>query len=248
MSKISEYIGTAVGYDSEGGPASTSQFVFGYMPFQIAENENIEDVTDITVVCHSDAIVDIQILDEIAMVSFDFTNEPNTLAELIEEIETYRAQITHVTNSINNYMDELALAERNADEEAMEAIQANIRALSIPFLLPTIMPVCFGGTVQIGFADDPKFVLFTSDYINSMPSKITMIFDVNSIFCRDDVELNLVEDADAEIEAQQEALWYMEETRKLEEENYQSQFGSNNKLKQSAETKVDKRLKGARIK
>lgn len=248
MSKLSEYLETAIGYDADGKPASTSQFAFGSSPFQIAETENIEDVMEIFAVCHSDAIVDVNILDEMAAVSFDFSNDMETFGALVDEMESYKAQKDHVTRSLHNYMNEMYLAERNGDEATIDDVYNQMRALSVPFMLPTIMPVCFGGTVQIGFTDDPKFVFYTSDSAKSIPTKITMVFDVQSMFCRDEVDVYAAENIAAEIAAQQEELWYLEETKKLEEENYMSQFGSNNTLDDSDDAKVDKRLKGARIK
>ena len=248
MGKLSEYLEAATGYDFDGKPASTSQFVFGHSPFQLAETENIENAMEVIAVCHSDAIVDIDILDNVVAVSFDFLNDMDTLAALMDEVELYKAKKTHVTKSINDYMNEMYLAERNDDAAAIEDIYAHMRVLSVPFMLPTILPVCFGGTVQIGFADDPKFVFYTSDSIKSMPTKLTMIFDVQSMFCRDEVDVHTVEDIDTEMAAQRAELWYMEEAKKLEEENYMSQFGSNNAFSEDDEAVVDKRLKGARFK
>lgn len=248
MSKMTEYLATSVGYDANGLPASTTQFTFGFMPFQIAETENVADVTQITTVCQSDAVVDIKIIDDIAMVTFDFSNETEVLVELAQEMERYNDQKNHVTESLNRLMSELAVAERNEDENAIEELQIQIRSMSIPFMLPTIIPVCFGGTVHVGFMDDPKFVFFTSDQLNQQPYKITMIFDAHEIFCEDEIAI-YQEDPEAELRAQQEELWYMEEAKKLEEENYQAQFGFyGNDSYSGVDPETDKRLKGVRIK
>jgi hypothetical protein len=247
MSKMTEYLDAAVGYDSNGLPASTSQFTFGFSPFQIAETEDVADVTTSETVCQSDAIVDIKIVDEIAKVTFDFSNDTSVFVEFAQELEGYLAQKDHVTQSLNGLMAELFVAERNEDNETVEELQMQIRAMSIPFMLPTIMPVCFGGTVHVGFTDDPKFIFFTSDKINQAPSKVTMIFDARALFCQDEVAI-YTEDPDEEIRAQQEELWYLEEAKKIEEENYQSQFGYNNSLYEEDEIQTDRRLKGVRIK
>lgn len=247
MSKITEYLNDAIGYDSSGLPASAVQFTFGYTPFQIAETEDIADLTQIITVCQSDAIVDLKIVDEMLMVSFDFSNEPNTLVELSQELDGYNSQKDHVTESLNRLMEELYIAERNEDKQRIASIQTQIKSMNIPFMLPTIIPVEHGGTVQIGFAEDPKFVFFTSDQINQMPFKVTMVFNASDLFCQDEMGV-YTEDTEAEILAQQEDAWYMEEAKKLEEEAYQAQFGYNNDPYSEQDTQVDKKLKGVRFK
>jgi len=247
MSKMTEYLGAAVGYDSDGLPASTTQFTFGFSPFSMAETERIEDVTQIQSVCQSDSVVDIKIVDDVAMVSFDFSMETNVLAEFAEELEAYMQQRTHVTESLNELMAELSVARRNEDEKLIDELEIKLRSMSIPFLLPTIMPVVFGGTVNIGFTDDPKFVFFSSEHLNQAPSKVTMIFDAKTLFCQDEVGI-YTEDTEAEIAAQQEELWYMQETKRLEEEAYQAQYGQGSDMFREETDVQDKRLKGVRIK
>lgn len=247
MGKISEYIEASVGYDAEGLPASTVQITFGMSPFQIAETEEIADVTEVTAVVQTDAIVDIKVVDDVAMVSFDFSIETNTLVEFAEELEMYKQQRDHVTESVNDLMNRLTLAERNEDEKEIEEIYYQMRAMSIPFMLPTILPVSFGGTVQIGFADDPKFVFYTSDQLNQQPYKVTMVFEASDLFCQDEMGVYF-EDTEAEILAQQEELWYLQEAKKLEEEAYQSEFGYDSGIYDEQEEVTDKRLKGVRIK
>ena len=250
MSKMTEYIEAACGYDNSGLPASTTQFTFGFVPFAIAETEKVEDVTNIVAVCSSDAVVDIQILDEIVKVTFDFSTEVETLAELAGELEAYNEQKQHVTNSVNQFMDELDLAERTGDVGRAEEIHLQLRSLSIPFMLPTIIPVEHGGTVHVGFLDDPKFVFFTSEHVNEQPYQITMIFDVKDLFCEDELAVYNEIDMEAEIAAQQEEMWYMEEARKAEEEAYQAQYGQYTDMYSSAQSdaEVNKKLKGVRVK
>ena len=248
MSRMSEYLASAVGYDSNGLPASTTQFTFGFAPFQIAETEQIADVTQVTAVCQSDAVVELQVIDGIAMVSFDFSNEVNVFAELLDELDQYRQQRDHVTASLNKLMVEVALAERNGDMARIDDLHTQMRAFSIPFMLPTIMPVEHGGTVQVGFADDPKFVLYTSDAANQAPFKITMIFDAHDLFCQDEVAI-YQEDAEEAIRAEQEEMWYLQEAKKAEEEAYQAQFGANASAYYDDDGgHVDKRMKGVRVK
>lgn len=247
MSKMSEYLASAVGYDANGLPASTSQFTFGFAPFQVAETENIGDVTQISAVCQSDAVVDIKVIDGIAMVSFDFSNEVNVFAEFLSELEAYNQQKDHVTESLNKMMLELAVAERNNDTQSIEDLTTQMRSMSIPFMLPTILPVEHGGTVQVGFSDDPKFVFFTSDAANQPPYKVTMIFDAHDMFCQDEVAI-YSEDAEEAIRAEQEEMWYAQEARKAEEEAYQSQFGFYADDGSDEDEVVDKRIKGARFK
>ena len=244
---MTEYLAAAIGYDSNGLPASTIQFTFGFAPFQIAETEDIADVSQITTICQSDAVVDLKIVDDVAMVSFDFSNETNTLVELIQELDAYKAQRDHVTESLNGLMDRIAVAEMNEDENELEDLQLQLRSLSIPFMLPTILPVCFGGTVHVGFADDPKFVFLTSDQLNQMPFKITMVFDSKSVFCQDEISI-YTEDTEAEIRAQQEEMWYAEEAKKIEEEAYRAQYGYGSDLYDDVDVQDDKRLKGVRFK
>jgi hypothetical protein len=247
MSKMMEYLESAVGFDASGLPASTTQFTFGYTPFQIAETENLADLTTINTVCQCDAVVDIKIIDGVASVSFDFSNETNVFAEFVEELESYSAQKEHVTESLNLLMAELNNAERNEDQDAIDYITAQMRSMSIPFMLPTILPVIHGGEVQVGFTDDPLFVFYTSERLNQMPYKVTMIFDAQALFCQDDVTI-YTEDTEAEIRAQQEEMWFMEEARKLEEAEYQAQFGYNADMYDDDDDKTDRRLKGVRFK
>jgi hypothetical protein len=247
MSKMMEYLGASIGYDSDGLPASTVQFTFGFSPFQIASTENIADVTNISTICQCDAVVDIKIIDDTAMVSFDFSNETPTLVEFVQELEGYTAQRSHVTESLNNILAQIAVAEKNEDQNELESLQGQLRSMSIPFMLPTILPIEYGGSVKVGFADDPKFVFLTSDNLNQMPSKVTMIFDAHDIFCEDEIAI-YTEDTEAEIRAQQEELWYMEEAKKLEEEQYQAQFGYGANDYDYDEAPTDKRLKGVRFK
>lgn len=248
MSKISEYLEAAVGYDSEGLPASSTQFTIGLSPFAVGEGENIDDVTQITAACTSDAVVSIEILDSIAKVSFDFTLEPNVLSEFLEELENYKAQKDHVTESVNEIMAKLHVAEKNEDQKTAEELMTQLRTTSIPFMLPTIMPVAYGGSVQIGFQDDPKFILYTTDKMNTSAMTITMIFDANDLFCQDEVAV-YTNDIEDEIEAQREELWYADEARRIEEENYRAQWGYDPTADDSNDDDDnDNRLKGVRIK
>ena len=247
MSKITEYIEAAIGYDAEGLPASTVQFTFGMAPFQVAESENIDDVTEITAMCQADPIVDIKIIDNMVKASFDFSMDTNTFAEFAEELELYQQQQEHVTESVNMLMNQLAVAERNENESEIEEIYFQVRKMTVPFLVPTILPVALGGDVHIGFADDPKFIFFTSDQLNQMPHKVTMIFEATDLFCQDEMGIYF-EDPEAEMLEQQEELWYMQEAQKMEEEAYQAEFGANASLYGEEEQAVDKRLKGVRFK
>lgn len=223
MSKLTEYLESAVGYNSEGLPASSTQFTIGLAPFTMSADENIDDVTKIIAACTTDAIVDIDILDNMAKVSFDFSLEPDILTEFLGELETYLAQREHVTESINELMGKLHIAEKNNDEEYAEELVMQLRSTSVPFMLPTIMPVIYGGSVQIGFQDDPKFILYTTDRMNTQAMSITMIFDANDLFCQDEVAV-YTNDVEDEIEAQREEMWYMEEAKRIEEENYRAQL------------------------
>jgi hypothetical protein len=74
-----------------------------------------------------------------------------------------------------------------------------------------------------------------------------MIFAAKDLFCQDEVGIYF-EDTEEEIRAQQEELWYMQEAKKMEEESYQAQYGSNVDLYDEQDEVVDKRLKGVRIK
>lgn len=249
MSKLTEYLESAVGYDASGLPASSTQFTIGLAPFSMSEGESIDDVTQIIAVCTTDAVVDIEILDNMAKVTFDFSLEPDILAEFLGELENYQAQRHHVTEAMNELMARLHVAEKNNDEDEVDELMANIRATSIPFMLPTIMPVVYGGTVQIGFQDDPKFILYTTEKMNSAAMSITMIFDANDLFCQDEVAV-YTNDVEDEIEAQREELWYMEEARKIEEENYRAQWGYDplDDDDDDDDYNSDNRMKGIRIK
>ena len=247
MSKLTEYLESAVGYNSEGLPASSTQFTIGLAPFTMSADENIDDVTKIIAACTTDAIVDIDILDNMAKVSFDFSLEPDILAEFLGELETYLAQREHVTESINELMGKLHIADKNNDEEYAEELVMQLRSTSVPFMLPTIMPVIYGGSVQIGFQDDPKFILYTTDRMNTQAMSITMIFDANDLFCQDEVAV-YTNDVEDEIEAQREEMWYMEEAKRIEEENYRAQWGYDPMDDADDHDDNDKRMKGIRIK
>lgn len=250
MSKLTEYLEAALGYNAEGQPSSSTQFTIGLAPFAMAEDENIDDVTQITAVCTSDAIIDIDILDNMAKVTFDFTAEPDVLAEFLEELEMYQVQREHVTEAVNDIMARYHVAVRNNDEASAEELMVQLRSTSVPFMLPTIMPVIHGGTVQISFQDDPKFILYTTDRMNTQAMSITMIFDANDLFCQDDVAV-YTNDVEEEIEAQRQELWYMEEAKRIEEENYRAQWGGYDSLISDGDEDDDdgdKRMKGVRIK
>jgi hypothetical protein len=247
VSKLTEYLEAAVGYNSEGLPASSTQFTIGLTPFMLGENENIDDVTQITAACTSDAVVDIDILDDIAKVTFDFTMEPEVLSEFLEELETYMAQRQHVTEAMNELMADLHIAEKNGDESAAEELMMKLRSTSVPFMLPTIMPVDYDGSVQIGFQDDPKFIFYTTEQMNTPALSITMIFDASDLFCQDELAI-YTNDIEEELEAQREELWYMDEARRIEEENYRAQWGYDPNDYDDDNNDGDNRMKGVRIK
>ena len=248
MSKIAEYIAESTGYDKDGLPASTTQFTFGMMPFQVAENENLDEVTEISAVCQTDAVVDLKVVDNSVMVTFDFSLETNVLTDFYTELENYKMQKEHVTNALNDLMNDFETAQQHGSETEIEDVYFKMRAMSIPFMLPTILPVAYGGTVHIGFINDPKFVFFASEHLNQNPYQVVMIFEAEDLFCEDEdgVYMN---DVEAEIRAQQEELWYLQEAKRIEEENYQAQYGSAGSLYDDHDIDVqDKRLKGVRIK
>ena len=109
------------------------------------------------------------------------------------------------------------------------------------------MPVIYGGTVQIGFQDDPKFILYTTDRMNTQAMSITMIFDASDLFCQDEVGV-YANDVEEELEAQRQELWYMEEAKRIEEENYRAQWGYDPTADDDEDDSNDKRMKGVRIK
>jgi DICT domain-containing protein len=75
-----------------------------------------------------------------------------------------------------------------------------------------------------------------------------MIFDAKTLFCQDEVAI-YTEDTEAEIRAQQEEMWYMQEAKRIEEEAYQAQYGSGiSDPYDDINEQNDKRLKGVRIK
>ena len=248
MSKLSEYLNACDGYDANGLPACNSQIAFGFSPFQVASTENIADVTTLTTVCKTDAVVSIKIIDDIAMVTFDFSNDVQTLTDVIGEIEQYVAQRDHVTETMNEFRAQLELAHRNEDVEKTEEISLQLRSLSIPFMLPTIMPLCYGGSVQVSFSDDPKFTFFTSPKLSQVPYQITMIFDAHSIFAQDEVAI-YTSDPEAEIRAQQEEMWYLDEQRRAEEEAYFAQYSQvSDPYADDGKNATNNKLKGVRVK
>ena len=251
MSKIQEYLNSVVGYDSNGLPATTTQFTFGLSPMMIAENESIENVTEISAVCQTDAVVDLKVVDDIAMVTFDFSLDSQTMVELVEELEMYKMQRQHSDDVLHDIMNQIDIAERNKDEKTQEELTMKLRMLSIPFMMPTLVPAEYGGMVNVGFTEDPKFFFFTADTLNENPYKITMIFDARTLYCQDELGIYMGT-TEEEIAAQQEEMWYMEEARKMEEAAFQAQYGMGMDLYSSAYDEDaeygDKRMKGVRVK
>ena len=248
MGKITQYIEDACGYDENGLPASSSQTAFGLSPFLKGEAQREEDVTKVTAVCNTDAIVDIQVLDSTVMVKFDFSGEAKTLAEMVEELEEYKEQKQHTTEVLNELTAQIYVAERNGDEQTKKELIEKTAAMSVPFLLPTIIPIVHGGNVKIGFLDDPKFVLFTVDHLNEQPSSITLIYEAKDLFVEDEAGLMTGEDMDQEIADYQEEMWYLQEAKRMEEEAYRNQYGSYSDAYSQNEQTENKRMKGVRVK
>lgn len=247
MSLLSEYINACCGYDEQGHPAATTQFTFGMMPFSVSDEDRVEDFTQISTVCQTEAIVDIQIIDSIIKVEFDFSLDTETFVDLVHELDFYKDQLAHVTNTLNGYTQEFERAIDNEDEDAIEEMNIKFRSMSVPFMIPTIVPSEFGGEVHISFYEDPKFVFWSSDKINQLPSKLVLIFDANSLFAEDETGVYDVNEED-EIRLQQEEMYLAAEARKAEEEAYQSQYGySNDPYAESDDSNKDSRLKGVRL-
>lgn len=249
MSKMTDYIDAACGYDDRGLPASVTQFTFGMMPFSIAENESIENVMQISKAFQTDALVDIQIIDDMAAVSFDFAMDTQSLVDFANELKFYREQLMHVTKSVAEYQYQLELAQQNANEEEIEEIIIKMRSLSIPFMMPTIVPSAFGGTVHLGFETDPKFIIYASDNLAQLPTKVIMMFEARQLFAQDEIDIYSM-NAEEEIRMQQEEMFYLDEMRRAEEEAYRAQYGGYNNDYYAGGDKFagDSRMKGVRIK
>lgn len=247
-SKALEYLSAACGYDSQGLPAAMTQFTFGLMPFSVADNEKIEDLTKITVVCQTEAAFEAKIKDNLLEATWDFSSDSSTFAELFGEIEFHQQQLSHVEDVLGGYMAELDIAQQNNDENAIDDVTSKIRATDIPFLLPTVVPTIYDGDVHIGFENDPKFIYFTGDKLNQYPYKLVMVFDLEDMFVEDEVEISTI-DADSDYEAMQEDAYWQEEAKRLEEDAYMAQFGQGNSLYDDDDNYGgDTRLNGVRIK
>ena len=247
MSKIQEYIVAACGYDERGLPASLTQFTFGTMPFSMAETEKLEDVMTVTKAFQTDAIVEIDIVDNILTATFDFSMDTQSLVEFYNELNFYKEQTAHIARSISNYRHDLEMALSNEDAAAIEDVNIKLRQLTLPFMLPTIIPTEFGGTVNLGFEGDPKFIFYTSDALNHMPAKVVMVFEAAQLFAQDELAVYDM-DAEEEIRMQQEEMFYMDEARRAEEAAYQMQYGQYQQDYYSGGPAHDGRLKGVRIK
>ena len=164
---------------------------------------------------------------------------------MYEEVQNYIAIKDRVTEILNGYMKDLGLAERSNDNAKIEEAYIKIKGVDVPFFLPTIMPVAYDGSVHVSFSDDPKFVMFVSDELNQTPYKLVLIFDTKALFVQDEISIYEY-DAEDEIRAEQEEMWYLQEAKKAEEEAYQAQYGYN-PYDYEEETKVDSKLKGARF-
>ena len=249
MSRIQEYIEAVCGYDSNGLPAALTQFTFGTMPFTMSETEELTDVMTVTKAFQTDALVDIQIVDNVCTVSFDFSMDTQSLVEFYEELDFYKQQTAHVANVIMGYNNELQAALEEEDENALEDVSAKLRMMSLPFMLPTIIPTEFGGTVNIGFDADPKFVFFSSDALNQMPTKVIMIFEAKQLFAEDDLAVYNM-DEEEEIRMMQEEMFYMDEARRAEEAAFQQEYGlsAQDYYDEDDDSSSDGRLKGVRFK
>ena len=173
--------------------------------------------------------------------------DTQSLVELFEELNFYKQQVEHVSQSITRYQSDLNIALQNEDAGAIEDVSIKLRSMSLPFMLPTIIPAAMGGTVNIGFEADPKFIFFTSDALNQMPTKVAMIFEANQLFAEDEIALYNM-DEEEEIRLQQEEMFYMDEARRAEEAAYQAQYGTYNQDYYDGPEVSDGRLKGVRIK
>ena len=248
MSQMQEYIAACCGYDSNGLHAGFTQFTFGTMPFTMADTEQLEDVMTVTKAFQSDALIDIQVVDNICTVTFDFSMDTQSLVELFDELNFYKQQTSHVANTLMGYQNELEQAFSAEDADAVEEITIKLRSVSLPFMLPTIIPTQYGGTVNIGFDADPKFVFFSSDALNQMPTKVVMVFEARQIFAEDGLQIYNM-DEEEEIRMQQEEMFYMDEARKAEEAAFQQEYGLyNQNYYDEADQGSDGRLKGVRIK
>ena len=248
MSLLSDYVQACCGYDDAGHPAAETQFTFGMSPFAVSDGENVEDFTEITAAAQTDAIVNIEIVDNIAKVEFDFALDIDTFVELIDELDFYKDQLAHVNDTLAGYEAMFNRAVDEDDEEALEDVDIKFRSTSVPFMIPTIVPNAFAGDVHVSFSEDPKFFFLTSDKPNQMPTKLVMIFDAHALFAEDESAIYDF-DAEEEIRMQQEEMYLAEEARKAEEAAYQSQYGfSNDPYEDDDDDDNDPRLKGVRIK
>ena len=146
------------------------------------------------------------------------------------------------------YNRELQVALETEDENAVADISTKLRLMSLPFMLPTIIPTQYGGTVNIGFDADPKFVFFSSNALNQMPTKVIMIFDANQLFAEDELAVYNM-DEEEEIRMMQEEMFYMDEARKAEEAAFQQEYGLYSQDYYSDDdNQSDGRLRGVRFK
>ena len=243
MSKYIDYLTSAIGYAADGQPAAMVQFTFGNMPFNRAETESIEKVMQISAVVQADAVMDIQIIDDLAKVTFDFIADMESLSDFSKELDLYNAQKEKVMASLNEMITEYKMFGDVEDARKHE-LYNKIRGTLVPFMLPTVLPLCHNGTVHIGFANDPKFVFYTSDETNRCPTTVTMIFAASDIFCQD--EFNVYEEDEDTIDEMQEEIYMEEEAKRVEREAYRAQYGY--KSDEGEDEDVDKRLKGIRFK
>lgn len=243
MSKFTEYLASAIGYAADGYPASIVQFTFGNMPFFRAETETIEKTMQISSIVQSEAIVDLKVVDDLVQVSFDFSADTETFLDFSKELDLYNAQRERAMETLNSMITEYKAFEDDDMNVRKTELYNKIRGTLVPFMLPTILPLCYHGTVHVGFANDPKFVFYTSDEINRHPNKVTMIFAADDLFCQD--EFNVYVEDENEIDDMQEAAYLEEEAKRLEREAYRSQYGYTN---DDEEDDVDNKLKGVRFK
>lgn len=198
MSKMDNYITTGTGLTASGTPASMIQFVFGEAPFMPPETADLEDVVDVHAICHSEAIADIRFMDDVAMVSFDFTQEPGILNNLFSKLEDYKHKKDQIQEHLQKLVFQYDMAIENADDEEAATLQEALETIKVPFVAVYLFPVQYDNTVQISFDDDPKFVFYTSNQLDQNPSRVTMIYDAHDVYCQDESAVYHLDDDDYE--------------------------------------------------
>ena len=231
MATLLAILDRAIGYGTDGQPLSITQFTFGSNPLVYAQGEALEEVVKLTEAFQADVPVNLEIMDEVAVLSFDFVSNLDQMRELYDILMDHKAQYDHVNHVVHTITEEMQEANAQGDARRLEEGTIKLRAVEVPFMYPTIIPKQDGGTVYITFSNFPRFIYTVAEGVDNYPTKIVLVYQLDDI----EYSLNnepmegLDEDMDEVMDAMDavgpdyDEMAMMQEMKKYEEEQYFAQ-------------------------